>query len=166
MEQFSEAKIADSEVFELASRVQFVVDPERFPNQVEIVLKNGLGMKHGLIFRRTPWSVPCLSERWRGNSGRPHRSDPIQLDVMPLFNRPRSIQGRDRGDRHSLPIAISVFLILRDLCSIVKKTYFTSTQKPDEPFSRSLLSSSQSTAADRPRPPYCTGRTSPWMNDR
>jgi 2-methylcitrate dehydratase PrpD len=48
LDQFSETKIADPEVVELASRVQFAVDPEidklypkRFPNRVEVVLKNG-----------------------------------------------------------------------------------------------------------------------------
>jgi 2-methylcitrate dehydratase PrpD len=48
LEQFSEEKIADPKILELAKRVQIVLDPEiekiypdKFANKVEIILKNG-----------------------------------------------------------------------------------------------------------------------------
>jgi len=50
LEQFTEEKISDPKIFELAKRVEVVLDPEiekvypeRFANKVEIILNNGKG---------------------------------------------------------------------------------------------------------------------------
>jgi 2-methylcitrate dehydratase PrpD len=57
LEQFSESKIADPKVVDLAKHVEIVVDPdidklypERFPNRVEIILKNGLRIETRIDF--------------------------------------------------------------------------------------------------------------------
>jgi 2-methylcitrate dehydratase PrpD len=78
--QFSEAKIADPRVVELARRVEFAVDPdidrlypERFPNRVEIVLKNGQRYETRIDFPtgsvEHPMSFDAVAGKFRSLAG-------------------------------------------------------------------------------------------------
>jgi 2-methylcitrate dehydratase PrpD len=80
LEQFSEAKIADPRVVDLAGRVQFVVDPDidrlypaRYPNRVEIVLKNGQRFETRIDFPRgsveQPMSFDEVADKFRSLAG-------------------------------------------------------------------------------------------------
>ena len=80
LEQFSEAKIADPRVLDLARRVEVVVDPdvdrwypERYANKVEVVLKNGRRFETRIDFARgsveRPMAFPEVAEKFRSLAG-------------------------------------------------------------------------------------------------
>jgi hypothetical protein len=80
LEQFSEAKIADPRVPDLARRVEVIVDPdvdrwypERYANKVEVVLKNGRRFETRIDFARgsveRPMAFPEVAEKFRSLAG-------------------------------------------------------------------------------------------------
>jgi 2-methylcitrate dehydratase PrpD len=80
LEQFSEAKIADPRVVDLAGRVRFSVDPDidrlyprRYPNRVEIVLKNGQRFETRIDFPKGsvehPMSFDEVAGKFRSLAG-------------------------------------------------------------------------------------------------
>jgi 2-methylcitrate dehydratase PrpD len=73
LEQFTEAKISDPEILELATRVQVIVDPEidklypeRFSNRVEIILKNGECFEERIDFPKGSVERPMSFEEVAG----------------------------------------------------------------------------------------------------
>jgi len=80
LEQFSESRIADPAVMGLARRVEFVVDPEidklypkRYPNRVEIILKDGRRFEERIDFPKgsveQPMSFNEVAGKFRSLSG-------------------------------------------------------------------------------------------------
>jgi 2-methylcitrate dehydratase PrpD len=76
LEQFSEAKIKDPGVFDLARRVEIVVDsdmdalyPARYANKVEVILKNGQRFETRIDFPRgsveRPMTFTEVAEKFR-----------------------------------------------------------------------------------------------------
>jgi 2-methylcitrate dehydratase PrpD len=80
LEQFSEPKIADLAIMELARRVEIVLDsdidklyPQRYPNRVEIILKNGRQFETRIDFPRgsveQPMSFDEVAAKFRSLAG-------------------------------------------------------------------------------------------------
>jgi aconitate decarboxylase len=80
LEQFSEAKIADPRVRDLASRVEIVVDPEidkwypaRYANKVEVILKDGRRFEARIDFPKgsieRPMNLAEVAAKFRSLAG-------------------------------------------------------------------------------------------------
>jgi len=76
LEQFSEEKIADPKILELAKRVQIILDdeiekvyPDRFANKVEVILKNGDRFETRIDFPKgsaeNPMSFDQVAEKFK-----------------------------------------------------------------------------------------------------
>jgi 2-methylcitrate dehydratase PrpD len=81
VEQFAEEKVSDSEVLELAKRVEILLDdevekvyPDRFANKVEILLRSGERFETRVDFAKgsseRPMSFEEVAEKFKSLAGR------------------------------------------------------------------------------------------------
>ena len=105
LEQFSESKIAEPSVMELAKRVEVVVDPDidklypkRYPNRVEVILKNGRRLEMRIDFPKgsveQPMSFDEVAAKFRSLTGHavmPDRAERI-IDTVGRLERLENIR--------------------------------------------------------------------------
>ena len=100
LEQFSEAKIVDPLVCDLAGRVDFIVDPDidrlyptRYANRVEVILKNGTRFETRIDFAKgspeRPMTFPEVAEKFRSLAAHAVPADRAEQIIETIENLER-----------------------------------------------------------------------------
>ncbi len=109
LEQFSETKMTDPLVRDLARRVEVVVDPDidklypaRYANRVEVILKNGQRFETRVDFAKgsveRPMAFPEVAEKFRSLAGHALAADRVKqiIEIVENIEKLDSIKGLTR----------------------------------------------------------------------